>query len=252
MTTRLAAVLLLLLPSAQDEWIPLFNGKDLEGWTPKFAGHPLGENYKDTFRVEGGAIKVDYSKYEKFENKFGHLFYKEPFSHYRIRIEYRFTGEQCPGGPGWAFRNSGVMLHCQAPDTMEQDQPFPVSIEAQFLGGKGSGERTTGNLCTPGTNVVIDGKLVTTHCINSKSKTIHGDAWVTFEAEVRGSGKVQHFIDGDPVFAYEQPQLDPKDGYGKKRIQDPNNLLVESGYLSLQAESHPIEFRKVEIRKLAK
>jgi hypothetical protein len=247
-----ALALLLAAPSAQDEWTPLFNGKDLTGWTPKIAGHALGENYNDTFRVENGAIKVSYDKYQKFENKFGHLFYKEPFSHYRIRIEYRFTGDQCPGGPGWALRNSGVMLHCQAPETLEKDQPFPVSIEAQFLGGSGKGERSTGNLCTPGTNVVIDEKLVTTHCLNSKSKTIHGDAWVTFEAEVRGSGAIKHFVDGDLVFSYGQPQYDPKDGTAKKLIKDPNALLIESGWISLQAESHPIEFRKVEIRKLEK
>jgi len=256
MTLKHAAALfaILCLPAIapQEEWIPLFNGKDLTGWTPKIAGHALGENYNDTFRVEGGVIKVSYDKYQKFDNKFGHLFYKEPFSHYRIRIEYRFLGDQCPAGPGWAFRNSGVMLHCQAPETMEKDQPFPVSIEAQFLGGKGSGDRTTGNLCTPGTNVVIDEKLVTTHCLNSKSKTIHGDAWVTFEAEVRGSGTIKHFVDGDLVFTYGQPQLDPKDAYGKKLIKDEKNLLIESGHLSLQAESHPIEFRKVELKKLDK
>jgi len=250
MTTRLAAALLLLLPSAQDEWTPLFNGKDLDGWTPKFAGHPLGENVLDTFRVEGGAIRVSYDKYEKFGNKFGHLFYKEPFSRYRIRIEYRFVGEQSPGGPGWAFRNSGVMLHCQDPATMEKDQPFPVSIEAQFLGGKETGERPTANLCTPGTNVVIDEKLVTTHCLNSKSKTVRGDAWVTFEAEVRGSDTIRHFVDGELVFSYGKPQLDPKDAYGKKLIQDEAKLLIDKGWISLQAESHPIEFRKVEVLKL--
>jgi hypothetical protein len=234
----------------QMDWIPLFNGKNLDGWTPKIAGYPLGENFGDTFRVENGVLKVSYDKYETFGDRFGHLFYKEPFSHYRLRIEYRFVGDQVPGGPDWAFRNSGVMLHCQAPETMAKDQHFPVSVEAQFLGGRETGERTTANLCTPGTNVVMDRKLITQHCTNSISKTYHGDQWVTFEVEVHGSGAIKHMVDGQVVLTYTQPQLDPADVEGKKLIKG-DRKLVESGYIALQAESHPIEFRKVEIKKLA-
>jgi 3-keto-disaccharide hydrolase len=237
--------------SPQDGWVPLFNGKSLDGWTPKIAGYPLGENFGNTFRVENGVLKVSYDQYETFGERFGHLFYKEPFSHYRLRIEYRFVGDQVPGGPDWAFRNSGVMLHCQPPETMGKDQHFPVSVEAQFLGGRGTGERTTGNLCTPGTNVVIDGKLITQHCTNSTSKTYHGDQWVTFEAEVHGSGTITHMVEGKVVLTYSQPQLDPADDEGKKLIKG-DKMLLESGYIALQAESHPIEFRRVEIKKLPK
>ncbi len=113
--------------------------------------------------------------------KFGHLFYKTPFSHYRLRIEYRFVGDQCPGGPSWAFRNSGVMIHGQPPESMRKDQEFPVSIEVQFLGGNGRDKRPTANVCTPGTNIVMGGKLITQHCTDSKAKTYHGDQWVTVE-----------------------------------------------------------------------
>ncbi len=235
------------------QWIPLFNGKDLSGWTPKIAGHALGENFGDTFRVENGVLKVSYDQYEKsggkFGEKFGHLFYKEPFSHYRLRIEYRFVGEQCKGGPGWAVRNSGVMIHGQPPETMAKDQSFPVSIEVQFLGGDGKNPRHTGNLCTPGTNVVLGGKLERRHCIDSKSKTFHGDQWVTAEVEARGSKSIKHFIDGEMVLEYTEPQLDEGDKDAKKLVKD-GRILLEGGSISLQAESHPIEFRKVEIRKL--
>jgi hypothetical protein len=246
----LASLLLLGAARSQDEWIPLFNGKDLDGWTPKIAGFPLGENWGDTFRVEGGVLKVAYDKYEKFDNRFGHLFYKEPFSHYRLRVEYRFVGQQCPGGPGWALRNSGAMLHGQPPETMGKDQSFPVSIEVQFLGGNGKDPRPTLNLCTPGTNVVMNGKLHTPHCTNSKSKTVHGDAWVTAEVEVRGSKSFKHFVDGELVMSYEEPQYDPKDKDAQKLIKEGQPLLIEGGSVSLQAESHPIEFRKVELLKL--
>ena len=237
----------------KSEWIPLFNGKNLDGWTPKFAGHEAGVNYLDTFRVEDGILKASYDKYKQFDGKFGHLFYKDKFSHYVLRVEYRFVGDQSKGAPGWATRNSGVMLHCQSPQSMRLKQDFPVSIEAQFLGGLGKGERSTGNVCTPGTNIVMNGKLVTTHCINSKSKTFSGDQWVTAELEVNGGGKIRHIINGDVVMEYEQPQYDPKDADGAKLLKDANGkLIIEEGYISLQAESHPCEFRKVEIKLLKK
>jgi hypothetical protein len=237
--------------AAEPVWKPLFNGKNLEGWTPKFAGEDLGVNYNNTFVVEDGLLRVKYDQYQTFGGKFGHLFYQEPFSHYILRVEYRFVGEQSKDGPGWATRNSGAMLHCQDPKTMRKDQDFPVSIEAQFLGGLGRGKRTTANLCTPGTNVVLGGKLFTPHCTNSQSKTYDGDQWVTVELEVRGSGRVIHRIGGETVLEYEQPQLDPRDADGKKLIDAAQGeKLLKGGYIALQAESHPVDFRKVEIQVL--
>lgn len=235
-------------PEAQ-KWTPLFNGKDLTGWTPKIKGYPLGENHGNTFRVENGVLKVAYDQYTKFDNKFGHLFWREKLSHYRLRVEYRFVGQQTPGGPGWAFRNSGVMLHGQAPETMGQDQDFPVSIEVQLLGGNGKNKRSTANLCTPGTHVVLDGKLWTQHCTESKSKTYHGDQWVTVELEVHGDKLIKHLVEGETVLSYSHPQLDEGDADARKlAAQGPK--LLSGGSLSLQAESHPVEFRKVELLKL--
>lgn len=238
-------------PAKEGEWTPLFNGRNLDGWIPKIKGHELGVNYADTFRVENGILKVAYDKYDQFNGQFGHLFYKEPFSHYVLRVEYRFVGDQCRGGPGWAIRNSGVMFHCQPPETMRKDQDFPVSIEAQFLGGAETGTRPTGNVCTPGTHIVMNGQLITRHCNNSKSKTFRGDQWVTAEIEVHGSGKVIHRINGEPVIEYEKCQYDPGDADAKKLIKN-NQLLIEQGHIALQSESHPIEFRKVEIKVLKK
>jgi hypothetical protein len=233
------------------DWIQLFNGKNLDGWTPKIAGHALGDNFADTFRVENGVLKVSYDRYKEFDRKFGHLFYRDKFSHYIIAVEYRFVGEQAPGGPNWAVRNSGIMLHCQPPETMMRDQDFPISIEVQLLGGTGSGERPTANLCTPGTHVVMDGKLVEQHCIQSRSKTYHGDQWVRVEVKVLGSDRIEHIVEGQTVLAYEKPQI----GGGAVNNFDPavkrDGMLLEEGYISLQSESHPIEFRKVELLNLA-
>ncbi|MDX2152798.1 MAG: DUF1080 domain-containing protein [Bryobacteraceae bacterium] len=234
----------------KQEWVQLFNGRNLDGWTPKISGYALGEDPMRTFRVENGVIRASYENYPRFDNRFGHLFFKRKFSNYRIVVEYRFTGEQAAGGPGWALRNSGIMVHCQAPETMGKDQDFPISIEVQLLGGNGVADRTTGNLCTPGTNVEMGGKLVTQHCINSKSKTFHGEQWVRAEVEVRGGKVVRHWINGEVVLEYEKPQI----GGGNVSNFDPaakkDGVLLSEGYISLQSESHPVEFRKVEVLEL--
>ncbi|MBC8128465.1 MAG: DUF1080 domain-containing protein, partial [Gloeobacteraceae cyanobacterium ES-bin-144] len=193
--------------AVEEKWISLFNGKDLAGWTPKICGYVVGDNFQNTFRVENGVLKVDYSAYEQFDGHFGHLFSQKKYSNYRLRLEYRFVGNQTKGGPGWAFRNSGVMIHSEAPESMELNQDFPVAIEVQLLGGTGKGERTTANLCTPGTNVEIDGKLDTRHSINSKSKTFNGDQWVSLEIEVHGNQLIRHLINGEEVISYTKPQL---------------------------------------------
>ena len=147
--------------------------------------------------------------------------------------------------------DSNNMLHCQPPESMRQDQGFPVCVEVQLLGGNGTDERSTANVCTPGTHIVMDDELVTRHCNGSRSETYHGDQWVTVEVEVRGNGVIKHIIDGETVLEYEKPQLDENDGDAKKLIEANNgdNMLHE-GYISLQAESHPVEFRKVEILPL--
>jgi len=231
------------------EWISIFNGKDLQGWKVKIAGHELNDNYNNTFRVRDGVLQISYDQYNTFDNKFGHLFYEKKLSHYRVRFDYRFIAEQCPGGPTWAFRNSGIMLHCQSPESMTLDQNFPVSIEAQLLGGNGQDERSTANVCTPGTHIVMNGERITRHCIDSQSKTYHGDQWVTVEVEVHGNGVIRHYINGELVLQYEKPQYDERDSDAQKLIQG-DNLLLSQGYIALQAESHPVEFRNLFIKIL--
>jgi hypothetical protein len=248
---RAAWVLMVLLASASpvvaaERWIQLFNGRDLSGWKPKIRGHALGEDPARTFRVADGVLRVSYDRYQGFGGQFGHLAYQRPFSNYRLRVEYRFVGAQCPGGPGWAFRNSGVMIHGQTPTSMEKDQEFPVSIEVQFLGGQGSGERTTANVCSPGTHIVLDGKLTTQHCVQARSRTYEGDRWVTVEVRVRGGKTIEHLVDGQSVLRYGEPQLDEGDPQGRKLIKNGKKIL-EGGFIYLQSESHPVEFRKVEL-----
>ncbi|MDD4102180.1 MAG: DUF1080 domain-containing protein [Kiritimatiellae bacterium] len=248
----MAMVLAACCAGAAEGWTPLFNGRDLDGWIPKIKGCSAGENFANTFRVEDGLLKVRYDGYGgAFKNRFGHLFHVNSFSNYLLRVEYRFVGEQLPDGPGWANRNSGIMIHGQTPQSMRVDQDFPVSIEVQLLGGLGKGPRTTANLCTPGTNVEVDGNLYTPHVLNSKSQTYDGDQWVEVEVEVRGCRTVIHRIGGETVLQYDRPQYDPKEGDAKVLIDaSGGSLLIEGGTISLQSESSPCDFRKVEIKVL--
>ncbi|HKX28731.1 MAG TPA: DUF1080 domain-containing protein [Blastocatellia bacterium] len=233
------------------EWVQLFNGKNLDGWDVKIAGYDLNDNFGNTFRVEQGVLKTAYDKYERFENRFGHIFYKEKFSHYVIGVEYRFVGEQAPNAPEWALRNSGIMIHSQSAQSMKKMQDFPISIEVQLLGGSGKGERTTANACTPGTNIVMNGALTTQHCINSTSKTYNGDQWVRVEVTVLGDSSIKHSVEGQTVLTYEKPQIGGGVVNNFDESVKKDGTILSEGYIALQSESHPIEFRKVELLNLA-
>ncbi|WP_316806280.1 DUF1080 domain-containing protein [Pedobacter agri] len=255
MKLKSAPILFLLLFSftaqAQKGWINLFNGKDLKDWNVKISKHDYKDNYANTFRVENGVMKVSYDGYTAFDKQYGHLFYKKPFSYYLLKVTYRFVGEQAKGGEGWATRNSGAMLHGQDPATMLKDQDFPISVEAQILGGDGEHVRHTSNVCTPGTLINYKGELFTTHCLDSKSKTYHGDQWVTAEFLVLGDSVIKHIIAGEVVLEYTKPQI----GGGSVTNYDPKIKIdgtpLKSGYISLQSESHPIEFKTVKLFDLA-
>jgi hypothetical protein len=232
------------------DWLQLFNGKNLDGWIPKIRGYPLGENFAGTFRVVDGKLSVNYEGYAYFAERFGHLFYEKEFSYYVLAVEYRFVGQQAREGPGWAVRNSGAMLHGQDPVTMGLNQDFPISIEAQFLGGLGKGKRSTANLCTPGTQVERDGKLFTPHCVNSESETFDGDQWVRVELEVHGGEWIEHRVNGVRVLRYERPQVGGGNVSGHRPEAKEDGKILTRGTISLQSESHPIEFRKVELLDL--
>lgn len=238
-------------PSAE-EWISLFNGRDIDDWIVKIHKHDPGVNYGETFRVEDGIIEVRYDQYEgDFNDQFGHLYYKEPFSYYHLIVEYRFTGELYPGAPDYTLRNSGVMFHSQDPRTMPRDQNWPISVEMQFLGGLGDGRpRPTGNMCSPGTDVVFEGRIDPRHCIDSTSDTYLGDQWVRAEAIVLGDSLITHIIEGDTVLQYTKPQIGGGvvEGYDPAIKQD--GKLLSEGYIALQSEGQPIDFRKVELLNL--
>lgn len=247
---------------AKEEWVSLFNGKDLTGWDIKITGEKINENYKNTFRVEDSMLRIVYDEYKTFDDKFGHLYYKTPYSYYKIRYQYRFTGNQTPGGATWNVRNSGIMIHSQSAQSVNINQDFPVSLEVQLLGGLDKGERATGNVCTPGTQVYMNGGLRPQHCINSTSKTYNGDQWVSMTVIVLGDSIIKHIVESDTVLVYEKPQIGggfvgTEHNWTKANITDSaywiskDGTALKEGYIALQAESHPIDFKNIELLNLA-
>jgi hypothetical protein len=237
-----------------DDWIQMFNGKDLSGWDIKFAKHELNDNYLNTFRVEDGLLKVRYDKWTAFNGEFGHLFYKQPFSYYLVAAEYRFVGNQVTGAGNalaWALRNNGIMIHGQSAESMGLNQDFPISLEVQLLGGLGKGARSNANLCTPGTNVHFGDTLITRHCTNSTSKTYDGDQWVRVEALVLGDSVIKHIANGDTVLTYRKPEMGGGSANNTKPGVLVNGKVLTEGSISLQAETAEIDFRKVEVLNLA-
>jgi hypothetical protein len=227
-------------------WVSLFNGKNLENWIPKIAGYKSGENFGNTFRVENGILSIRYDQYDSFKNRFGALYYNKKFTNYRLKVEYRFVGDTTRGAPTWGYRDGGIQYHCQAPSTLELNQPFPVCLEYNILGGNGKEERPSGEICANGIYVEIDGKRNTNYCTPPTVKrTMNGDKWVTAEVEVQ-NGNIKHFINGEEVLEFSDPRYDATNFIAKKFIVGGDDI-VKDGYISLQSNSNPMDFRKIEI-----
>ena len=249
----LISILSVYCDNENEQWTSLFDGESLSGWEMKIAGYELNNNYRNTFSVKDGVIRVSYSDYDSFDEKFGHLFYTEKkFKNYHLKMDYRFYGEHANQlqneNEAWNYKNSGVMLHSEDPSKMFLDQEFPVSIEAQFLGGSGERDRPTLNMCSPGTEVDINGSQALKHCISSNSKTYHNEDWVSVELIVYSDSIVHHVIDRDTVMTYSNIKIGG--GYLSDNFTDRIGDPLEEGYISLQSEGHPIEFKNIRIREL--
>jgi len=228
------------------EWVSLFNGQNLDGWSIRILGKELGENYGNTFQVDSGILKIRYDAYESFDGQFGAIYYNKPFSNYRLKVEYRFVGETAPGAPEWGFRDSGVQFHGQSPQAMKPEQPFPVCLEYNLHGGNGTDDRPTGEVCVPGTYVQVVGARNASFCTPPDVKrTFHGDQWVTLEIDIQDT-VVTHYANGEEILTYYNPRYDPDHEFGGPLVKNGNDR-VSSGYISLQSNSHPIDFRNIQI-----
>lgn len=256
-TISLLIAILLLSASCKQEkakeqikeapkWVSLFNGENFDGWTMRILGQELGENYANTFRIDSGMLKIRYDEYGSFDDQFGAIYFNKPYSNYRLKVEYRFVGETAPGAPEWGYRDSGVQFHSQSPNSLKPDQAFPVCLEFNLHGGNGTDERPTGEICASGTTVEIGNAQNDSFCTPPEvKKTFHGDQWVTLEIEVKDT-VITHYVNGEKILTYSNPRYNAQDENGKVFIVEGNDR-VTSGFISLQSNSHPIDFRKIEI-----
>jgi hypothetical protein len=258
MTKYISILLILFLMACQstktteaDEWVDLFNGQDINDWIVKIHHHDVGENFGNTFRVEDGLIKVRYDQYGDFNDQFAHLYFKKPFSRYHLKMEYKFTGELQAGAPDYTMLNSGVMFHSQDPNTMPKEQNWPISVEMQFLAGLDDGEpRPTGNMCSPGTDIVYRGEVYKGHCLNSSSKTYDKDEWISAELIVLADSLITHIINGDTVLQYSKPTMGGGVVNGYDSLLWKPGMALKAGFIALQSEGQPIDFRNVKLKEL--
>ena len=243
-------------PIHAQQWVPLFNGGDLTGWTPKFTGYVAGENFKKYLSAwkDGFAEKLFYDQYtesDPMDREFGHLFYEQPFSHFRLRAEYRFIDGFVPGALGWMRKKQWHHVFTPKPaETMELDQEFPVALEFELLGGfKTGAHRPTGALCTINTVARVDGSALRNNCFFPDSETYRDDSWVTVELEVHGSQLMRHYVNGELVMEYSDSEYDPRNPHALALAGD-NGLSLGSGYIGIQAEGNETQFRLIEIMDL--
>jgi hypothetical protein len=237
--------------SQKEHWIKLFNGKNIDNWVVKIFHHEVGENFGNTFRVEDKTIKVRYDQYDKFNNRYGHLYFEKPYSYYKLRLEYKFQNPWRTDAPSYTLLNSGIMFHSQDPKTMPKEQDWPLSVEMQFLAEIKEGQaRPTGNMCSPGTDIVYQGKKYAGHCLNSTSKNYKKDEWLKAEIIVLGDSLITHIINGEQVLQYSKPSI----GGGVATGFDPafkiDGTALKSGYIALQSEGQPIDFKNITLLNL--
>ncbi len=94
--------------------IPLFNGKDLDGWHADIPAKDTDANVANAFIVRDGNLV-------SLGDPRGHLITDDSHENYRLEVEYRFAGE-----PG----NCGVLVHASTPRALYK--MFPKSIEVQL------------------------------------------------------------------------------------------------------------------------
>jgi len=231
-------------------WISLFNGKNLDGWTVKISGHDLDDNYGNTFRVKDGVLQVSYDHYGPFGTQFGSIFTQRTFSNYWLHLEYRIVGKAAPGSPEFSSGNSGVEFHSQAPETMTKEQYSPIALEMNLLGGGRIHSRITGDFCKNGTRVVVNGKPLENQCGSTSTVGIRGNTWATVEAEVHGGDSIKLYVNGTPVSEATKVELDETDERAAHKLAQGASKKLSEGRISLQSEGQPVEFRRIEILPL--
>jgi hypothetical protein len=228
--------------------VKIFNGQDLTGWVPLIKKSAFNVNYQNTFRADPAnqIIRVTYEDYPDtdFDGRYGMLYYDKYLTDYRVRLTYRFREPQAQNPSQWGKNNTGLMLFGIDPRDVMGDPDFPPAIEIQLLGTPSTGGTNNANLCQPGgmwvSKLFGENNGSGNGCKASKSGPAPtAGEWVTIEAEVLVSGETkiyQHPETITPVLSISGPMY--------------NNQPVLGGYMAIQSESQPVEFKDIELKEL--
>jgi hypothetical protein len=220
----LAAALLLptLISAAQP--VPLFNGKDLAGWTTDVPKADKEPGISPSFIVRDG-------KLVSLGSPGGHLVTDKIYSNYKLVVEYRFARE-----PG----NCGVLVHASTPRKLYG--MFPQSIEVQMM------HENAGDFWCIGENIEVP---------DMELRRPKKDADQKFGGGPADARRILNLTDGSekPIGEWNTMEIECKGDEVKVSV---NGALVNhgrkctatSGKIALQAEGSEVEFRKVELTKL--
>jgi hypothetical protein len=201
----------------------LFNGTDLSGWHIDIPAMDLNPDTLNPFIVRDGMLV-------SLGSPGGHLITNEVFQDYRLSVEYRFAG--VPG-------NCGVLIHASTPRALYE--MFPKSLEVQMMHEHAGDfwcivEDITvpdmENRRGPKENWgITEGKGRNIKNLTDDSENPVGE-WNTMLIEAVGD-EVKVWVNGVMV------------NHG-------TNCTTNRGQIALQAEGSEVEFRKIEIRAIAK
>jgi hypothetical protein len=248
-------LLLVLLTSAASlhaaEWRPLFNGKDLKGWTTLVKDRAVGEDPDRYVSVADGMIHMYADTPDGQKVAFGVITTEESFSSYHLKLEYRWgTKKFAPRAKPEHKRDAGILYHVWNPSKV-----WPGSLEYQIQ------ETDTGDLIfidsggtffhEPGDpkrhlpesegGFARYGLAKNTWQLVAKRKVAdRNEGWNTAEIIVHGGRSAEHLVNGESLLCLSNFVRPEGDG----------TVPLSSGKISLQFEGAEIFYRNIVIREL--
>lgn len=202
---------------------PLFNGRDLAGWTADVPEKDKNPDAPASFIVrDGKLVSLGVPR--------GHLLTDAVYRNYRLEVEYRF-----PGKPG----NCGVLVHASRLRALSR--MFPQSIEVQMM------HENAGDFWCIEENIEVPD-------METRRPRKEGQNYGGSQGDAR---RILNLTDGSekPLGEWNTMVIEARDRTVKVRVNgdlvnEGFNSTADRGKIALQAEGAEVEFRKIEIGPL--
>lgn len=250
-------------------WITLFNGKNLDGWSIQLRDQDKNEDPNHLVQVDHGVLHFYKDAQAGSEQPFGYLATAKEYSSYRLRLEYKWGEKKFAPRTG-SVRDSGLLYHVTATDKV-----WPDSVEYQIQENdvgdiyaistqvtSSADPKTTNIVTTISTNntsgvirtnsnarlkflepteggvPVVQGRLGTSLRVIRNPMNEH-EGWNTVEIEVRGNSAT-HLLNGT---------VNNRCNNIKKSVNG-EWIPLDRGRIALQLEGAEIFYRKIQIQEL--